>query len=85
MLMTNLKIRAALSENKMSIADLADVLGVSERTAFRKMRKEMTEAEQIEIISKIENCVYARWQKLIEKRKTEAQHEKSTEDRRAAE
>lgn len=85
MLTTNLKIRTALSENKMTIADLADVLGVSERTAFRKMRKEMSAEEQTTILSKIDQCVWAKWQRYVESKKAEAQHEKSTEDSRAEE
>lgn len=85
MLMTNLKIRTALAENRMTIADLADVLGVSERTAFRKMRKEMSPEEQAAILTKIDQCVWAKWRRFVESKRTEAEHETDTENRRSEE
>lgn len=48
---TNLKIRKALGESMMKQWELADLLGISENTLTRRLRKELPEEEQQRIIS----------------------------------
>lgn len=50
-LRNNKKIRTALEESRMRHWELADLLGISESTLVRKLRKELPEEEQKRIIS----------------------------------
>ena len=47
----NVKIRKALGESMMRHWELADLLGISEATLTRRLRKELPEEEQQRIIS----------------------------------
>ncbi|MCR5300133.1 MAG: hypothetical protein K6D92_04470 [Erysipelotrichaceae bacterium] len=47
------RIRAALREKGKYLWELGPILGVSEQTITRLMRKDLTEDEENEIISKI--------------------------------
>lgn len=49
----NLIIRTALRENNIYLWELADILGVSENTVVRRMRKEHSEEEQLHIAEMI--------------------------------
>lgn len=52
----NIPIREALSATDMPIWKLAELLNVSENTAYRIMRKNLTAAEQNDIISLIKQA-----------------------------
>ena len=47
----NIRIRTALEETRMRHWELADLLGISENTLTRRLRKELPEEEQKRIIS----------------------------------
>ena len=47
----NRQIRTALEESRMRHWELADLLGISENTLIRRLRKELPEEEQKRIIS----------------------------------
>lgn len=64
----NLIIRKALRENNVYLWELADILGVSEATLIRKMRKEYPEEEQLRIAEMISE--YAKTPKASEESKT---------------
>lgn len=49
----NLIIRTALLKNNVYLWELADILGVSEPTAVRRIRKELPEEEQLRIAEMI--------------------------------
>lgn len=51
--MANEKIRQVVKDNGMFLWQLSDVLGVSEATVTRWMRREMSDAKQADIIEKI--------------------------------
>ena len=53
----NNKIRKALGESRMRHWELADLLGISENTLTRRLRKELPEEEQQRIISIIKKGV----------------------------
>lgn len=55
--MNNKKIRMALAENGVKYYELADLMGVSEATLGRKLRKEMLEEEQLRLVKLIEEAV----------------------------
>jgi hypothetical protein len=50
----NKAIRTALKKNGLFTYDLGDILGVSEATVIRMMRRELPQDEQDRIISLIE-------------------------------
>ena len=52
--MKNEKIREALSQNRMYAYELATLLGISEATFGRMMRKELPDEEQKRIVELIE-------------------------------
>ncbi len=49
--MTNIKIRHAMMDLNVKQYELAKMLGISVNTLVRKMREELPEAEQDEIIA----------------------------------
>lgn len=49
----NLIIRTALLKNNVYLWELADILGVSEPTVVRRIRKELPEEEQLRIAEMI--------------------------------
>lgn len=49
--MHNQKIREALKHAKMTQWELANILGISEQTMYRRLRSELAETEQDRIIS----------------------------------
>lgn len=51
--MTNLIVRMELIQASMKMYQLAELLGISENTLFRKLRHELPEKDQEEIVSKI--------------------------------
>lgn len=51
----NEAVRRALRVNNMAVWQLADLLGVSDNTLFRKLRHELPEDEQKKMIRLIEN------------------------------
>ena len=53
--MVNSKIRKTLSEKRMYQYELADLLGMSETTLIRRLRKELPDEEQDRIIRLIED------------------------------
>lgn len=55
--MKNIKIRQALLSAGLKNYELAEMLGVSEWTLSRRMRKEMPEDEQKRIIELIQNRI----------------------------
>lgn len=52
--MNNIIIRMELLKASMKTYQLADVLGVHENTLIRRLRKELPEEEQKEIVAKIQ-------------------------------
>ena len=75
MTQTNSKIREALAISRVTVEELSDMMGVSSRTMFRQLRKEMPEDRQREILGKISASVQERCKTLTQ----EAQHETDTE------
>ena len=55
--MTNMKIRKKLAENMMKLYQLDEILGISEATRCRMLRKELPEEEQDRIIKLIEENI----------------------------
>ena len=54
--MNNKEIRVALQQSHMTQWQLGDLLGVSENTVNRKLRKELPEAEKKRILQLIKNA-----------------------------
>lgn len=52
--MNNLIVRMELMKASMKMYQLAEVLGISENTLLRKMRHELSDEEQKEIVTKIQ-------------------------------
>ena len=52
----NEAVRRALRVKNMAVWQLADLLGVSDNTLFRKLRHELPEEEQKKMINLIENA-----------------------------
>ena len=52
--MTNIKIRIAMSDNRIAQWKLARLLGVSESTVWRMLREELPEEDQDKIVRIIE-------------------------------
>lgn len=61
--MNNLLIRIEMTKHNLKQWQLADILGISEFSLSRKLRKELPELEQERIISLIQN--YADNQKEV--------------------
>lgn len=53
--MKNIEVREALKKNHLKQWELAEILGISEFTLSRRLRKELSEAEKSRIISLISN------------------------------
>lgn len=54
--MNNIRIRVALLENQVKQWELARLLGISETVLSRRLREELPEAEQDEIVKVIEEA-----------------------------
>ena len=57
--MNNLEIRQEMKKKRMFNYELAEMLGISEFTLSRKLRKELPQAEQERIIELIRNSAPA--------------------------
>lgn len=53
----NKKVRLTLMEQGVKYYELADLMGVSEATLGRKLRKEMPEEEQQRLVKLVEEAV----------------------------
>ena len=55
--MNNIKVRNAVKEKRLFYYEVAEMLGISEFTLSRKLRKELPQEEQEKIISVIDDFV----------------------------
>lgn len=53
--LNNFKVRHAIEKNRLTYYEVAEMLGISENTFFRRLRYELTENEQNEIVKIIES------------------------------